>query len=588
MTYSTTTISNCLTAINKDWFLPSIQRPYVWETDQIIRLFDSLMKGLPISTFLLWKMDADTTSSWDSYRFIEDFKQGDTHNIRIDLTGRSATYILDGQQRLTSLLIGFYGSYTVKAKFARKGNLNAWTQKSLYIDLLKSPDEISNDDDLDSDIGVTYGLDFFEREQRITPDNYWFRISRLRDVVTSESFEKLHQTVLDSLPAGVTRRDRQNVENNLTRLWDVYCNLPNISYFTETDQSLDRVLNIFIRANDAGTKLSKSDLLMTMATAKWKSLNAKQEVFGFVDYINEGITKKNKINKDFVLKSCLVLENLEVAYKVDNFTNTNLEYIENGWPEIKRTLTNLFKFINSFGIDRDTLTSTNALMPIAYYMHRRQIDLRGTTEDEAEARTQIMRWLLGALINGAFSGTSDRAITGCRSVIKEHLRTSLSFPRLELTQELARQNRVATFSADNIERLLEIKYGDKRTFLALSLLYDAGNFDAASTHIDHIIPQASMDRKNLEQLGLRADEISDIQEAGQRLGNLQLMLSRENSEKSDTPFSHWIETRDQDFLRRHALPEDRSLWNVRSLPDFVRAREKLIAARIRLSSPALR
>ncbi|WP_106746778.1 DUF262 domain-containing protein [Yoonia maritima] len=585
MTYSTTTISDCLGKVNEDWFLPSIQRPYVWDTTQIIRLFDSLLKGLPISTFLLWNMSRQTASSWDSYRFIENFKQGDTHNIRVDLSNREATYILDGQQRLTSLLIGFYGSYTVKAKFARKGNLNAWTQKNLYLDLMKSPDEAA-DDDLDSDIVVTYGLDFFERDQRITPEKFWFRVSRLKGVITREAFERLHHEVMGAMPAGTTIQDRRNIEANLERLWDVYCNQPIISYFTEENQSLDRVLNIFIRANDAGTKLSKSDLLMTMATAKWQGLNAKDEVFGFVDHINSGLRHKNKINKDFVLKSCLVLENLEVAYKVDNFTNANLELIEDAWPSIKRTLLRVFEFVNSFGIDKDTLTSTNALMPIAYYMHRLDADFRGSTGEECDARQQMMRWLLGALINGAFSGTSDRAIAGCRAVIKEHLRTSKSFPRLALIGELGRQNRISTFTSDNVERLLEIEYGDKRSFLALSLLYDTGSYDASSTQIDHIIPQASIDTKLLQRRGIPYDRITAIQDASQRLGNLQLLLSRENNEKRDTPFSHWIETRDENFLSRHSLPADRSLWNVESLPEFVFAREKLIAAKIKNSSPA--
>lgn len=586
MTYSTATISACLKNVNSNWFLPAIQRPYVWDTDQIIRLFDSLLKGLPISNFLLWQMSSETTSTWDSYKFIENFKQGDTHNIGVNLSERSATYVLDGQQRLTSLLIGFYGSYTVKTKFARKGNQDAWTQKYLYFDLLKAPDE-QDEDDVDSDIAVTYGLNFFERDQRTTPENYWFRVSRFKYIETEEDFEVLNRDVVDMLPAAATRGDRRIVESNLQRLWDVYSNLQIISYFTEMNQSLDRVLNIFIRANDAGTKLSKSDLLMTMATAKWRSINAKEEIFGFVDHINVGLRSKNKINKDFVLKACLVLEDLEVAYKVDNFTNTNLDIIETRWPAIKRTLIRSFEIVNSYGLDRETLTSTNALMPIAYYIHRLDRDFRGSTDVEAEARQQMMRWLLGVLINGAFSGTSDRAISSCRNVIRDHLRTSQSFPTLGLIDALTRQNRIASFSSENIGRLLEIEYGDKRCFLALSLIYDIGSYDPSQTHIDHIIPQASSGWDNLERKGHSKDRIKEIQSASKSLGNLQLLLSRENSEKSDTPFAHWIETRDQDFLARHCLPQDKTLWSVESLPEFVFAREKLILAKVKSESPVL-
>ena len=52
MTYAAATIATTLDRINRSLFLPAIQRPYVWESDQIVALFDSLLKGYPISSFL--------------------------------------------------------------------------------------------------------------------------------------------------------------------------------------------------------------------------------------------------------------------------------------------------------------------------------------------------------------------------------------------------------------------------------------------------------------------------------------------------------------------------------------------------------
>jgi len=66
-----------------------------------------------------------------------------------------------------------------------------------------------------------------------------------------------------------------------------------------------------------------------------------------------------------------------------------------------------------------------------------------------------------------------------------------------------------------------------------------------------------------------------------RIGNLQLLLGRENLEKSNIPFGQWIQTRDREFLDRHLIPQQPSLWNVEALPDFVRAREELIRQRMR-------
>ena len=81
--------------------------------------------------------------------------------------------------------------------------------------------------------------------------------------------------------------------------------------------------------------------------------------------------------------------------------------------------------------------------------------------------------------------------------------------------------------------------------------------------------------------------IKDITEAVNSIGNLQLLIARENREKSDQPFSHWVETRDEDFLERHCLPSNRALWSAARLPEFVRERNKLIAEKVRKESPSL-
>lgn len=44
MTYKSTSIADLLGKLNRSYFLPAIQRPFVWEPEQIVRLFDSLMQ----------------------------------------------------------------------------------------------------------------------------------------------------------------------------------------------------------------------------------------------------------------------------------------------------------------------------------------------------------------------------------------------------------------------------------------------------------------------------------------------------------------------------------------------------------------
>ena len=60
-----------------------------------------------------------------------------------------------------------------------------------------------------------------------------------------------------------------------------------IAYYEEKEQDLEHVLNIFIRMNSGGTVLSYSDLLLSIAVAQWKDLDAREQIHALVDEMNE-------------------------------------------------------------------------------------------------------------------------------------------------------------------------------------------------------------------------------------------------------------------------------------------------------------
>ena len=92
--------------------LPSIQRSFVWEADQVYKLLDSLMRDYPIGAFLLWKPGPELQVR--TRRFVRDHIPGQRH-ISGDEAIELGTYlVLDGQQRLQSLYLAFFGSYDGK------------------------------------------------------------------------------------------------------------------------------------------------------------------------------------------------------------------------------------------------------------------------------------------------------------------------------------------------------------------------------------------------------------------------------------------------------------------------------------------
>ncbi|SER01188.1 DUF262 domain-containing protein [Piscibacillus halophilus] len=94
------------------FWLPNIQRPFVWKEEQIERLFDSILREYPISTLLVWK----TKSNIKRRQFIRDYKKKlkltDFYVLQED--HKVKQLVLDGQQRLQSLYIGLKGSYEGK------------------------------------------------------------------------------------------------------------------------------------------------------------------------------------------------------------------------------------------------------------------------------------------------------------------------------------------------------------------------------------------------------------------------------------------------------------------------------------------
>lgn len=581
MSYVSSTVGRVLDQINRSYFLPAIQRPYVWQPDQIIALFDSLLKGYPISSFLFWEIKPERRSDWEIYKFIENFRFGDTHNEMAEPDGRDVVLVLDGQQRLTSLLIGLRGTFTVRSKYKRRNNPDAWSKQRLYIDLFKDPAIDAEDGDRE-DLGVTYGLQFAEDEPKNDADHLWMKVGHILDCTSDDVLDRLADEMLARLPADTPRSMRRVAERNLDRLYRTVWKDGVIAYYTEKDQSYDRVLDIFIRANDGGTKLSKSDLLLSMITSKWDGTSARQEIYDFVDHLNNGLDARNEIDKDFVMKSCLVLSDLDQRYKVGNFTNNNLKLIETNWRRIKTSLEGTLRLLNRFGIDRENLTSVNALLPIAYYIYRTDCgSLDGSTPFEAANSRRIHHWLLSSLLNGVFGGTSDQTIGTARTIIRGSLGDGTDFPYRALMQGLATRGRVTHFDENNIDGVLDTAYGKRTCFLAASLLYDANNWGSAQHHIDHIIPRSLAERKALMGRNIPEARIQRILESVNKLGNLQLLLARENLEKNNIPFSQWIQTRDLDFLERHLIPDNPDLWDVSALPEFVAAREELIRQRLR-------
>lgn len=562
------------------YLLPSIQRELVWNTRQIEKLFDSLMRNYPVGSFLFWHVDKSRIGKFTFYEFIRNYHERDSkHNLKADsLNGNDITAILDGQQRLTSLYIGLLGSYAQKDRLKWWNNDSAFPKRYLHLNLLK---KYTDEEELDLEYDFYFLTEKEAQEDREKePENYfWFKVG---DILNFKEPHEIGDYLIDNNLNTLDREKFQFANRTLFKLFSVIHNDLIINYFLEKHGELDKVLNIFVRINSGGTPLSYSDLLLSIASASWKNRDAREEITGFVDEISKDGEGFN-FNKDFVLKTCLVLCDFpNIAFKVDNFNKANMQTIEQNWSEITKSLHLTVNLIESLGYKRDTLISNNALIPIAYYLKMRGnptnfVESRQYQED----REKIHKWLISSLLKRAFSGQPDAVIRPIRQIISKNYD---SFPLQEIIAEFRGKDKSIIFSDDDIEGLFNNYYGSAYTFSTLAVLYPTLDFKNRF-HIDHIHPKSLFTRKKLSKRSLSDEKIDEFIENVDYLANLQLLEGMPNIEKSNKEFKDWISEKypnpqaRKEYMEKNYIPDvDLSLEN---FDEFFEERTKLMTARFK-------
>ncbi len=296
MGYRCESIQTTVQRLNSQYFLPAIQREFVWKPEQILQLFDSILRGYPISSFLFWELKPENRDKWEAYTFVTEGRHGGVHNVLANTNGvQQLTLVLDGQQRLTSLLIGLKGTYVAKKKYKRRNNPDAWDRQRLYFDLLKDPR--TDEDSSTSEIGIYYGLAFLDKAPKPDAQHHWFEVGKILDFDTEKAFDEFKESMEEALPDTVTKGQSFVFRRNLERLYRAVWKDEVIAYYTENDQDYDRVLDIFVRANDGGTQLTKSDLLLSMITSKWDGVNARDEIYSFVERLKGVLRGRTHLRK---------------------------------------------------------------------------------------------------------------------------------------------------------------------------------------------------------------------------------------------------------------------------------------------------
>ena len=567
------TIESTLREIERhDIVLPAIQREFVWQPEQICTLFDSLMQGYPFGTFLYWKIEQENNSNYQFYDFVREYhEKKNPHCPPLgELPNRDVTAVLDGQQRLTALNIGLRGSMARKLPRKRYNNPDAYPRKQLYIDLLWTPD--------DDDIGLQYRFEFRTPEEIDSGESYWFLV---KDILNfSNSGPAMTKWLVErQLP------DQSIIQAHevLDKLRTVIRKDPLVSFYKEKSQKLEKVLQIFIRTNSGGTVLSYSDLLLSVAVAQWSKHDAREEIHQLVDDLN-GIGNGFRFSKNWVLKAGLMLGDVgSVGFKVENFNRPKMAKLENQWPDIKHALTLTVHLASNFGFTAETIGADSALLPIAYYLYVTKADDGYLTKSQFTVdRDNIRGWLIRGLLKvGIWGSGLDTLLTALRQVIESH--HDNGFPVAGIRDAMNARGKSLAFMDEEIDDLTEMRYGDRRLFSLLSLIFN--HLDLRHDfHIDHFFPRSHFTPARLRSEGFSEEEVPDLREKMNCLPNLQLLPGVENQEKHSMLPAAWLDNFESDEKRAeyanvHMLgnvPRDLSWFS-----DFYSARRDRLKSKIK-------
>lgn len=557
MTYKSMSIKKAVQMIDeRKLFLPHIQRPFVWRQDrnnnQIKRFLDSILRGYPFGTLLFWITKDDVQIR----RFFDDYKDGmavkETYLRSSEYKNKVKTLVLDGQQRLQALYIALKGTYN---------------GKELYFDVL-SGDRVF----WDKGDELKYDFEYFtkkEIEKRNSKEKYWVL---LKDIVLSDRdtvdirTDLLEQMREDNID--VTREMEKRIDKNIAKIKNLFTELELIYYYP-VDSTLgkftdyEEILEIFIRTNSGGTTLSKSDLMFSLIKLGWDE--AEEEFEDLLNNINS--QGAFSFDKDFILKTSLVLLDKRAKYAVEKFKGEEgektLEKMKNNWGKIVESFSWLRDFLNYARITSDAvLPSYNALIPIIYFAY-----IHDCKPNSQKVKYNIQTWLYKALLNGNFSGQSDRVIDNCTDIIKNHSEADY-FPYYELEDNLKTK----------LNRIVEVNQNiiDGNAYLILNLLYLFNNqivnfqprLNGNLPEIDHIFPKSKMLRTYNYPSGI----VNNI-------GNYMLLEKTLNiSKRNKLPEDYFPEALKEqpDFYTRNFIPDDPQLHKPEKFEEFVNRRRDII------------
>jgi hypothetical protein len=482
--------------------IPQFQRDFVWSKDKSAKLIDSIIKGYPIGTFIIWK----TKEILRTVRNIGGIEFPETPK------GDFVEYVLDGQQRITSIYASLKG-LVIKKYYDDIEKLEDFSQ--MYIDLEAGMEE---------DIILT---NIEEKELN--------KVLKLKDLLNSDL-----RYLVDNYP------DYIDKISDYRKQLQSY----NFTIVTTRDIPIDVATEIFTRLNTGGKPLTNFEIMVA------KTFDTKTN-FDLADEYDKLIKTLSKVNYDTISDST-VLQVVSILIKKECKKNTILKLEKNNfiktWPEaVDAIKTTVDYFRNQYRIKASQILPYNALVvPFAYFFHKHP----GKPVGLKQKYLQDFFWRV-SLSDRYSSGQENKIAQDIKridKILEEKLPTYDYVPRI--SEENISDDGYFILSRSYIKAILCIySYFLPRSFSDNSLVTIDNDWlkTASSKNFHHFFPRAFLNKKNEPEFFINhianitiVDDYLNKREIKTKAPSVYMKkFKRINREITETMKSHLIDSLDR-------------------------------------------
>ena len=545
---------------DEKFVLPVIQRRLVWDEEKMELLFDTLLKGDSFGGIMVIEEEKDSKPLFNYRPFTKD---GSIISSRqIERLPQLQSFVIDGQQRLQSFYIGL------------KGSING---KVLYFDLysdFNSEFEFKFENDT-----VKLQKQSKENADRNVPEHNWYLSSGLlRRLIDTNDEDQVameiikNQSITDEIRKIHITKNVKAFYKNIITAETLGVSKVVVNKTFEEVENRQRIVELFRRLNDGGTKLSSFEIVASILKGySWEMEGFLEETL--ISYEEIGLTQDNLIKLIFILQDNHQKEMSSIEAKDAEFAINNRE-------RIQCTLKSLKDFLFHSELYHYYKEGTRSFVPlffIAYHIFHKKITNKEVESffDNFDAGNsefpRMTKWLYHSLANGVFRSKGAGWVpykTGIRKILEEmQNHKNVDFPIDRLFHVYL--NHPVTFSTK-----YDITHLDQLESSFLFYLMYERKQTIRLQDIDHIIPKSILEANRHDWTKINS------------IRNFQLLDFGTNRwEKNAKPFRKWVNdlsfVADKPaYIKRHLIPPDELLWDENKFDDFLVERGKLIFAQL--------